>query len=702
MSGPGDAPTPTASPDGEASGSAKSRIVPGTDFGVYHIRQRIGEGGYGEVFLAVHRILRRRAALKVIHADLAGAPSLVDLFLREARLVARFDHPNIVSVYDAGRADDGHLFMAMRFVPGGSLCDLIRRDGALPEARALRILRDCCAGLAAVHGLGLIHRDIKPANILLETSGRACLTDLGLACFHRERIPGVDDEGSVGGTLHYLAPEQLDGSETASPRADLYALGITFTAVLTGDVPLSGVTVGEAMRRVLDGELPDPQVLRPGMRDDLAALLREMTARDPGRRPPDVKAVLARVEEIRRRVEGRKPYAAPAARRDTAQVTAAGERLRSDPLVKAVLDAYPEPAMLLDGRRQIVAANEGAAAVLATGDARSLLGRRPGEALGCAGPRHGPDGCGTGPGCAYCGLGQMLSEIQQGRATPVQGECRIRRSDGHAGAVEYAFKLTTLAPRGEEAGDGPYLLATFRDMSAENRRRVIERSLVENLLDAASVVRSVAHSSGRWPTVEASAPPGDVTELLTDASRTLADEALFHQHLLAAEAGELQPVWETVDVRAMLIEISRILRHHPAGAGRRLVIRAPKGLVVRTDRVLLQRAVRGLVRNALEACAPGEVVTVETGPGTSEGVEIRVHNPGVMPPAVREQVFRRCFSTKAVEGRGIGLHAARLFVETYLGGRIGFASEAPMGTRFWIRVPSRESSSTVVAGRAGA
>jgi PAS domain-containing protein len=414
-----------------------------------------------------------------------------------------------------------------------------------------------------------------------------------------------------------------------------------------------------------------------------------------------VKAVLARVEEIRRLVEGRRPYAAPAARRETAQVAAAGERLRSDPLVKAVLDAYPEPAMLLDGRRQIVAANDGAAAVLATGDARSLLGRRPGEALGCAGPRHGPDGCGTGPGCAYCGLGQMLSEIQQGRATPVQGECRIRRSDGHAGAVEYAFKLTTLAPRGEGGGDGPYLLATFRDMSAENRRRVIERSLVENLLDAASVVRSVAASSSRVATAKAATSRRDVTGLLSEASRTLADEALFHQHLLAAEAGELQPVWEDVDVRPMLVEVSRILRHHPAGAGRRLVIRAPKGLGVRTDRVLLLRAVRGLVRNALEACSPGEVATVEAGPGASGGVEIRVHNPGVMPPAVREQVFRRCFSTKAVEGRGIGLHAARLFVETYLGGRIGFASEDPKGTTFWVRVPSRKPSAALVSAREG-
>jgi serine/threonine protein kinase len=682
-----DEPTRIAAPEAGASDPAAGRrVIPGDDVGAYVIRERIGSGGYGEVFLAVHRILRRRVALKVIHADLAGQVSVADLFLREARLIARFDHPNVVSVYDAGRTGV-HLYMAMRYIPGGSLLDLIQRDRAIPEDRGLRIMRDCCAGLAAIHGLGLLHRDIKPANILLETDGRASLTDFGLACFQRERIPGVDGDGMVGGTILYLAPEQLDGREIATPRSDLYSLGITFTGLMTGVVPLAGTSAAEAIRRTVNGELPDPADLRSDLSKDLLTLLREMTAKDADRRPPDALAVLRRVDAMLARAEGRKPYALPAGRADAAQLAAAESRVQSDPLTKALLDAYPGPALVLNDRRQIVAANREASDLFGTGDAPSLVGRRPGEAMGCANAGAGPDGCGTSAACAFCGLGRMISELEQGRPAPVRGESRFSRPGAFPdGAAEFAFCLNSLPADGREV---PMTLVTLRDVSAEKRRRVIERSLVDNLLDAAAVVRSIAETSGRVATMAAATGSRKVKGLLSDASRALAEEALFQQHLLAAEAGELQPVWEETGVHDLVMGVGRGFRHHPVSEGRRLVVRCPGSLRVRTDPILLQRAVRNLFRNALEAALPGEQVTVTVSVPGEGGVEIRVHNLQVMPPEVRDQVFRRSFSTKAAEGRGIGLHAARLFVETYLQGRIGFTSEAPHGTTFWIRIPER-------------
>ncbi len=666
-------------------------VLPGSDFGPYYVKERIGTGGYGEVFLAVHRVLRRRSALKIIHPALAGDPDAAEHFLREARLIARFDHPNVVSVYDAGRGEDGHLFMAMKFVPGGSLEGLIPGGEPLPEARALRVMRDSCAGLAALHGLGLVHRDIKPANILLEADGRACLTDFGLACFGRERLRGIDEDGMVGGTILYLAPEQLTGSEVATPRSDIYALGITFTGLLTGKVPLSEAEEDEVVRRTVGGKLPDPKALCPGMRDDLAALLREMTAKDPALRPEDAGKLLVRIEDLLARAEGRKPYVPPEGRADAAQVAASAARIEADPLLKAVLDAYPGPAFVLDRHRQIVAASEGAAAAVGAPDVRSLLGKRPGEAFDCEAARRGPDGCGTSPACAFCGLGGLLSQVQQGQPTPVQGECRLRRLCEGDGAAEFAFRLTALPAGGD--GGGPYHLFTLRDVSAEKRRRVFERSLVENLLDTAGVVRSLAESTRRVAT-KAGPDAGrrKTADLLAGASRALVEEALFQQHLLAAEAGELEPLWEDVDLHSLLMEAGGMLLRHRSSERRKIVLRNPRGLRVRTDRVLLRRAVRNLLRNALEACAPGGSVTVEASGLKDGGVGIRIHNPGVMAPEVQEQVFRRSFSTKASEGRGVGLHAARLFVETYLGGRIGFTSEAPSGTTFWIRIPPRSPS----------
>jgi len=642
-------------------------VVPGSDFGPYYVQARIGSGGYGEVFLAVHRVLRRRAALKIIHPRLAGNRDAVESFLREARIIARFDHPNVVSVYDAGRGPGGHLFMAMKYVPGGSLHELIERERPVPEARAVRLMRDCCAGLAALHGLGIVHRDLKPGNILLEEDGRACLTDFGLAGFHRERIRGVDDENAVGGTVPYLAPEQLTGREIATPRTDLYALGITFTALLTGTVPLQDLGEEEAIRRTVEGRLPDPKALRPDLPEDLRELLREMTDRDPARRPADAAAVLARLEERLARMEGRRAYLPAAGRSDPAQVAEEAERLRADPLVRSILEAYPGPALVLDSRRQIVAANTEAASLPGSPGLPEMLGRRPGEALQCQDARRGPDGCGSGPACVFCSLGRALSEVRQGGPLPARGEFCLRRPGMRGGAVEYAFRLAAL-PRSD--GDGhPLLLFTLRDISAEKRRDVFERHLVESLLDAAE---TLGVAGGRPP----------------EAGRALAEEALFHQHLLAAEAGELEPLWEDVDLRRLLRESGARLLRLRAAAGRKIVVRDRKGLRVRTDRILLERAVRNLGKNALEACPPGGTVALEGLPARG-GVEIRVRNPGVMAPAVREQVFRRSFSTRAAGGRGVGLHAARLFVEDYLGGRIGFSSGESQGTTFWIRLPLR-------------
>ncbi|MGD0091076.1 MAG: protein kinase [Planctomycetota bacterium] len=672
-------------PNAPAAGAIQPRsgVVPGQDLGGYHILRLIGSGGFGDVFLALHRVLRRQVALKVVHNDWLQHPNAVELFLREAQIVARFDHPNIVPVYDAGHSEKGVLYMAMRLVPGGDLVRLIEKEKPVPRQRALALMRDCCAGLAAIHNLGMVHRDIKTANILLESDGRACITDLGLASLQREGIPVLEKDGSVVGTPVYLAPERLSGTESAGPLGDLYALGITFVELLNGDAPFGAMPSIEILTRMEHGQMPKVQLNRSDLGNSLETLLREMTAPVPEERPKDIESVLRHVEALLAEAEDRAPYVLPPERATEATLAATHARLKTSTLLKVLLDSLPGPALALNASRQVVAANEKAAALLGAKEAAGVLGKRPGELLACRDARRGPDGCGTGPACPYCGLGAALSQAHTGKATPLDGECLLCNECGST--TEFGFRLNEI-----QLGDETILLLAMRDLSSEKRRQVLERSLVANLLDTADMVQALADSEkGKGLPAGARAAHRRISGLLSEASKALMEEAVFQQHLLAGEAGELQPLWAECPIGPLLTDVCEHFRRHSSGAGREVALHCPPELSVRTDRILLQRAVRDLVKNALEACAVGEKVQVEAAPWEEGGVEIRVHNPQGMPPAVRMQVFKRSFSTKAASGRGIGTHAARLFVEGALRGHIGFSSTASGGTTFWIRLPKR-------------
>ena len=175
----------------------------------YRIEERIGRGGMGVVYRAEHLNLRRRAAIKIIAPDLAESEGFRERFTREARIAAALQHPNIVTVYDAGEVD-GLLYLAMQYIEGSDLSAMLRKEGRLRPYRAVDVCRQVAAALDAAHAMGLIHRDVKPANVLIE--GRtAFLTDFGLT----KRLDGTHTEltraGDVVGTIHYVAPEQIEG-----------------------------------------------------------------------------------------------------------------------------------------------------------------------------------------------------------------------------------------------------------------------------------------------------------------------------------------------------------------------------------------------------------------------------------------------------------------------------------------------------------
>jgi serine/threonine protein kinase len=217
------------------------KLDQGRLLGDYEILSVAGIGGMGIVYKATQRSLGRGVALKVIREEISRTPEYRERFLREARLAASVDHPNVVSIYDVGD-QDGQLFLAMQWIDGEDLKRVIQRCGRLAPERAVAITSQLAGALDAVHSVaGLIHRDVKPANVLLrEVSGadHAYLTDFGVA----KPSDGADHltrTGWVVGTTGYLSPEQIRGNEPG-PRSDLYALGCLFFEALTGTPPFAG------------------------------------------------------------------------------------------------------------------------------------------------------------------------------------------------------------------------------------------------------------------------------------------------------------------------------------------------------------------------------------------------------------------------------------------------------------------------------
>ncbi|MET0816653.1 MAG: serine/threonine-protein kinase [Solirubrobacteraceae bacterium] len=252
------------------------RVVAG-----YRIEERIGRGGMGLVYRAEHINLRRRAAIKIIAPELAETSGFRVRFNREARIAAALQHPNIVTVYDAGE-EDGLLYLAMQYIEGSDLSSVLRSQGRLRPYRAIDVCRQVAAALDAAHGMGLIHRDVKPANVLIE--GRtAFLTDFGLT----KRVEGTQTQltkaGDVVGTIHYVAPEQIEGGRVDA-RTDIYSLGCLLYHCLTGELPFARDTDVAVIYAHLSEEPPRITSVRPELPGGLDAVIAKALEKAPERR----------------------------------------------------------------------------------------------------------------------------------------------------------------------------------------------------------------------------------------------------------------------------------------------------------------------------------------------------------------------------------------------------------------------------------
>src|SRR3954466_1054130 len=261
--------------------------------GRYRLEERIGSGGMSTVYRAFDETLERWVAIKVLHHTMEDDPIQLERFRREARTVARLNHPNVVTVIDAGE-DDGHPFIVFEYVDGDTLKALIKRTGTLPVVEAVAYAIEIGRGLMAAHQERLVHRDVKPQNVLMDPDGRAKVTDFGIS--RSLDADGLTATGRVLGTTDYVAPEQALG-EDVTEQSDVYSLGICLFEMLTGSVPFSAESqVGVAMKHGRE-PLPDVQALRPEMSAALAAIVERSTSKERKNRYADAAEMVDDLEQ---------------------------------------------------------------------------------------------------------------------------------------------------------------------------------------------------------------------------------------------------------------------------------------------------------------------------------------------------------------------------------------------------------------------
>lgn len=264
--------------------------------GRYRIGPRVARGGMAAVYEATDLRLDRTVAVKVMHPGLGDDDEFAARFVREARAAARLSHPHVVAVYDQGD-DDGTVFLAMEYVPGHTLRDVIRKESPMAPPRALALLEPVLSALAAAHRAGLVHRDIKPENVLLSDQGSVKVADFGLAKAVSADTQHTATGGVLIGTVSYLAPELVVESRSDA-RADVYAAGVVLFELLTGAKPHEGESPIQVAYKHVHEDVPAPSTLVPGIPGFVDALVARATARDRDQRPADAGVLLHQLHRV--------------------------------------------------------------------------------------------------------------------------------------------------------------------------------------------------------------------------------------------------------------------------------------------------------------------------------------------------------------------------------------------------------------------
>jgi serine/threonine-protein kinase len=296
MASPTGAAGPSQSSPKPAKEPSGNPELPIKKIGKYEIQKKIGAGGMGAVYLAMDSTLRRTCALKVLPQEKAGNPTLVKRFKAEARSAANLRHDNIVAIYETGEAD-GYLYIALEYVEGTDVANLVHKRGMIPLKRSVEMVRQVANALEHAVQQGIVHRDIKPGNLLVRRDGVVKLADLGLARSLDEDVDtSITRAGTTVGTVDYMAPEQARDSKAADVRSDIYSLGCTWYYMLTGEPPFPEGSLTNKLRSHAETPMPDPRLLNPAVSEAVYGVLSRMTEKKPSQRYQTPKELLDDLE----------------------------------------------------------------------------------------------------------------------------------------------------------------------------------------------------------------------------------------------------------------------------------------------------------------------------------------------------------------------------------------------------------------------
>jgi serine/threonine-protein kinase len=254
--------------------------------GQYRLKQLLGAGGMGEVYLAEHQLMKRPCAIKIIRPEKAGDPKVLARFEREVQATAKLSHWNTIDIFDYGRADDGTFYYVMEYLPGMNLGEIVRRFGPMPAARAIHLVRQACEALQEAHDVGLIHRDLKPANLFAAVRGGyydvAKLLDFGLAKpLTNLESASLTADGTITGSPLYMSPEQASGEREPDARSDIYALGTVLYFLVAGKPPFENEKPIRVLIAHASEPVPPPSKWRDELPLDLESVIMRCLAKDP-------------------------------------------------------------------------------------------------------------------------------------------------------------------------------------------------------------------------------------------------------------------------------------------------------------------------------------------------------------------------------------------------------------------------------------
>lgn len=366
---------------------------------------------------------------------------------------------------------------------------------------------------------------------------------------------------------------------------------------------------------------------------------------------------------------------APAKRAGAESIRRDAEALLPSVLAEHAVRALPFILMILNRERQVVYTNHALIDFLHAASEEEVLGKRPGELLRCIHAHENAAGCGTTEFCQECGAVRAVLNSQNGKVS-VREECRITSTSGEA--YDLRVWASPYISRGRH-----YTLVSVEDIRQEKRRQALERTFFH---DVNNILSAIVCSSDLMDQAKDLEEAARYTGLFQWAGRMLVDEIESHSRLLQAEHHDLSMSISTVNSLAMLSEVVGLFSGNQCGQAQNIVVdEDSEAIEIATDKVLLRRILRNMVKNALEATPHGEAVRIACTQGRFS-IIFSVHNPGCIPRSVQLQIFQRSFSTKG-KGRGIGTYSMKLFGERYLQGKVWFSSSEDKGTTFCLSLP---------------